>query len=161
MLSDADFHRIQRSLIKKWGITDKMETPPAVGPLAETVTLGLADGATLDLNGLSQTVAKVTLSGAADCAVKNGSLAAPAVVETTADLAGAFGALCVPDGWDLTATSYVLKQLEGGAKPTSGVLLKTGADLTGPFAEVTGLNRPLKYRRRQVATAGGLVILVH
>lgn len=160
VLSDADFHRIQRALIKKWGIADKMEMPPAVGPFAETATLGLADGATLDLNGFTQTVNKVALSGAADCTVKNGSLDAPAVVETTADLAGAFGALCVPDGWDLSATSYVLKQLEGGAKPTSGVLLKTGADLTGTFAEVTGLNRPLKYRRRQVATAGGLVILV-
>ena len=156
-LTDEEVRAVERHLIAKWGITHALVEPePANNRLSPDAKLELAQGATLDLDGTTQTVARVTAAGPAT--VTNGTLVVTQSLETVVGADSAFATLTLDCDLDVTDVDFVLS----GAKPRRGTVLQTKGTVTGPFKTVDAPDpTEVRYRTSQIIYGlNGLLLFV-
>ena len=152
-LTDAERQGVEAYLMDKWGIARdaKADEPSFKGPLAPTAELTLGKGAELDLATAEQKVAKVTVEGPA--AVTQGSFAFDAMEVKVGET---MPKLTVDGNVDVTGTALSFT----GGKPATGVFLTTTGLLTGPFAEVTGTEKDIRYTANSARFPSGLLLFL-
>ena len=146
-LTVSERQALESHLMAKWGITPLVEMPELSDPLPPSTTFDLK-GATVDLNGATQTVAAVKSAGGA---VTNGTLKIAEKLETVAAANGSLGTLTLEGDVDLTDVDFILS----GAKPRQGTVLRTTGRVTGPFKTV-GAPDPTEVRYRTQRVIYGL-----
>lgn len=151
-LTEAERASVEAYLLNKWGVArDAQAEEPVLVRTAETPDLKLGDGAKVELSGAALTAEKVTVDGAA--AVTGGSFAFDAM---EAKVGETLAKLAVDGDVDVTGASLSFT----GGKPTTGVFLTTTGLLTGPFAEVTGTDRDIRYAANSARFPSGLILFL-
>ena len=155
-LSEASRKRIEASLMRKWGLAPDESFDGTAEDFLPSA-LSLAQGATLDLNGTTNSIGSLAYS---TCTVSNGLLVTGAL-EAKAGADGALPTLSSDFNWnlsdiDLLVTGCAQKNLKGGR------LLGTTATITGEFNSVDGADRSkIRYSAGSVRYANtGLMILL-
>lgn len=151
VLTDDELERLSVSLMKKWGIT------PSAGTTRDLLPndTSLAAGTTLDLNGTTNAVKKISAGASGTATVTNGTLVPQEIGVSVAD--GRYGALKGDADWILDGTALTFD-----GNPSFGEIVGTAGSISGSLGTVSpaaAANRVKKSVNR-LWIPGGLLLMV-
>ena len=135
LLSHEEMKELSAYLMRKWGADPlpdegyEIDLPGAKDQLPVNGTLAV-DGATVDLGGFTNHVAKLVTSGA-DSTITNGTLI-PAAIDVKVAAKGKFARVSGDADWDISGAVLSFRDVE----PTSGKIIKTAGTVSGSFGSV-------------------------